>query len=191
MTKNKQTSQASDLSEPETEEVKSAKPSVSDELESAEPTRILLSDTDAYVHDRLKGQPKNLKDVDIRVEEKRDQNVHRLSLPKEIKVHENKYRFRWIMKHKQAIDYACDVRGWVLVNRTYFNDLPRHLFTVSGSIERGDAILAFMPRKQAEEILKEPGDKSRDRIQSTFNKHADDPRYYKPSDKEDKNVIMI
>jgi hypothetical protein len=95
------------------------------------------------------------------------------------------------MKHKQALDYACDVRGWTLVNRTHFPELPRHFFTVSGSFERGDAILAFMPIEKAEALRQEPGRKSTDILENFFGKHSDDPRYYKPKDAESSNVKMI
>ena len=155
-----------------------------------EESRILLSNNDAYVHDRMKSQPKTLKDVDVKVEEKRDATKHRLSLPDEILSFEKKYTFRWLMKHKQALDYACDVRGWVLVNRTYFPDLPRHLFSVSGSIERGDSILAFIPRKKADAMRAEPGEKSRNIIKGAFEKHKNDPRFYTPSGSSSEDTFV-
>ena len=157
--------------------------------------RILLSATDAYVADRLKSQPNELSGVDIRVEDKKDPTKHRLSLPDEIVAFEKKYTFKWLMKNKQNLDYACDVRGWVLVNRTYFPGLPRHLFSVNGSIERGDAILAFIKKEIADHMRREPSDKSHDRVQGTLGKHRDDPRYYSPDsgtkDQEGKEVVQI
>ena len=167
------------------------------EPEAVETPRVLLSNADAYVHDRMKGQPKTLDEVDIKVIDKEGlEGKHRLSLPEELEPFKSKYGFRWLFKNKQAIDYACDVRGWVLVNRTYFPDLPRHLFTVSGSIERGDSILSFIPREKAIEILKEPGEKSNQVKQAAFEKHRDDPRFYSPKESKTEegikdNVVMI
>lgn len=168
-----------------TDEVKSVP------MPEAKPT-VLVSNTDAYIWDRMKGQPKTLKEVDVRVEEKRDPNRHRLSLPKEIEAYEKKYTFRWIFKRKQAIDDACDIKGWVLVNQWYFPDLPKHLFTSNGSVERGDNILAFMSREKAEEIRRKPGELSRAAVKARFEAHKGDPNYYVPSDEETgRNVVGI
>ena len=160
-----------------------------------ETPRILLSATDAYVSDRMKSQPNELSGVDVRVEDKTDPSKHRLSLPDEMVAFEKKYTFKWLMKNKQNLDYACDVRGWVLVNRTYFPGLPRHLFSVNGSIERGDAILAFIKREIAERMRREPSEKSHNMVQGTLGKHKDDSRYYSPdsgtSDREGKDVVQI
>ena len=167
------------------------------ESNAVESQHVLLSNADAYVHDRMKGQPRTLEEVDVKVLDKEGmEGKHRLSLPEELEPFKKKYGFRWLFKHKQAIDYACDVRGWVLLNRTYFPDLPRHLFTVSGSVERGDSILAFIPKAKAEEILKEPGEKSNQVKEAAFNKHKDDPRFYAPKESVNEdgskdNVVMI
>ena len=56
--------------------------------------------------------------------------------------------------------------GWTLVNRTYFPDAPKWLFTASGGVEVGDSILAFMPAKRAVAIRLEPGVRSRNKVQS-------------------------
>ena len=174
------------------DEIKDQKPS---QDETSRENRILLSDMDAHIHDRMKAQPKNIEEIDLKVEESRDPSVHRLTLPKEIQKFERRFVFRWLMKHKQALDYSCDVRGWTLVNRSYFPDLPRHLFTVSGSVERGDSILAFMAKKKAEKIRREPGEKSTNIIKGTFEKHKGDPRYYAPDsgtkDAEGAQTVMI
>lgn len=148
--------------------------------------RVLLSTADAYIHDRLQSQPKNLDEIDVKVVDN-EEHKHRLSLPDELVSYEKKYGFRWLFKHKQAIDYACDVRGWLLVNRTHFSELPSHCFSVSGSIERGDSILAFMPIEKAELIRREPGEKSRAVIKATYDKHKDDPNFYVPKEGTDED----
>lgn len=152
---------------------------------------VILSSADAYIYDRMKAQPRDLDEVDVKVIEKSVPGRHRLSLPDELSHHEKKYTFKWIFKRKQAIDNACDVIGWVLVNKTYFPDLPNHLFTANGSLERGDSILAFMPKARAEEIRRKPGELSRQAIKSRFESHKDDPNYYVPKDEDSERVVGI
>ena len=151
---------------------------------------VLVTHTDAYIHERIKSQPKSIEDLSVEVGEQ-NPNRHRLSLPDELKPYEKKFSFRWIFKNKRAIDEACDVRGWVLANRMYFPDLPKFLFAMSGCIERGDNILSFMPKERAEKLRKEPGEKSRAVLQATFSKHKDNPNYYVPKDDDDEHVIGI
>jgi len=149
---------------------------------------VILSHTDAYVHDRMKSQPESLEKIDLQVVPTADPTKHRLSLPDDFEPYKKKYAFRWIFKNKQAIDHACNVRGWVLANRTYFEDLPNHLFTANGSIEIGDNILGFMPKERAEKLRRAPGEKSAQIVEGMLGKHADDPRYYTPEDSNDKTV---
>ena len=168
---------------PPEEEPKEEPKSAPEEPKEREPS-IILSHEDAYVHDRFKTQPKTLEEVDVQVTEKDLGSKHQLSLPDELKKYESRYTFHWIFKRKRAIDYSCGVRGWVLVKQSYFPELPKHYFTVSGSFERGDLILGFMPNEKAERIRREPGEKSISQIKGMFDKHKGDPRYYKPKDSE-------
>lgn len=159
-----------------------------------ETPRVLLSNTDAYIHDRMKAQPKTLEEIRVdNLGKPKDPSKHRLSLPEELKDYGKKFAFRWLDKNKQSLDYSCDVRGWKILSRNYFPNLPKHLFTVNGSIERGSVILAFIPVELAEEIRKEPGEKSNNIIQGMFEKHSDDPRYYTPQSgtSEDREVKRI
>lgn len=175
-----------------TEAIESEKQKKSESEEEPErASQVLVSHTDAYVHDRMKGQPKTLDEVDIKVMEPHQGNRHRLSLPRELEQYTKKYAFRWLMKTKRAIDEACDVKGWVLVNRTHFPDLPKHYYTVNGSIERGDTILAFMPQARANELRQVPGQLSNDRIKQQFDRHKDNPNFYVPKDEETEQVIGI
>ena len=153
--------------------------------------QVLVSNTDAYIYDRLRGQPQTLEDVEVKVVGSKKDGVHQLSLPEELKIYEDRFAFYWIYKNKKAIDRACDVRCWTIVSRVHFSDLPAHLFTVNGCMERGDNILGFMPRKRAEELRRNPGQISSDIVKSQFNKHKDDPRYYAPKDDESERVVMI
>lgn len=176
--------------EPEPARQEEPKAKEAEPVEEKKPM-VILTETDAYIHDRMKGQPKSLTEVELKVVESNKPDRHRLSLPVELEDEKKKYTFRWIFKSKRAIDEACDQKGWTLCNRSYFPDLPNHYFTANGSIERGDNILAFIPNKRAEEIRREPARKSREMIDSTFGKHKGDPNFYKPKDNDDDNVIMI
>jgi len=153
--------------------------------------KIILNQQDSHVYERIKSQPKTIEEIEIKFEDKKDPNKHRLSLPDEVVAHEKKFAFRWIYKTKRGIDEACDVRGWKIVSRSLFPDLPKHLFAVSGGVERGDVILGFMPKDKAIALREEPGKQSSELIKNTFSKHKDDPRYYKPSDSETDKVVMI
>lgn len=153
--------------------------------------QVLVSHTDAYIYDRLKGQPQSLQEVEQEIVVKKKEGIHQLSLPKELDEFQERFAFYWIYKNKKAIDRACDVRGWKLVSRVYFPDLPTYLFTINGVIERGDNILGFMPKKQAEELRQAPGRLSSEIVKSQFDKHKGDPRYYAPKDEESKSVVMI
>ena len=144
--------------------------------------RILMSGVDAYVADRMKSQPSTIEEVESLVKEDVGDKPHRLTLPPELDSFRKKFAFRWLFKHKQNLDYQCDARGWVLVHRAHFGDLPEHLFSVNGSIERGDTILAFMPVLKAEGLREEPGQKSIEAIKAMMGRHKDNPNYYAPDE---------
>ncbi len=140
--------------------------------ETTKPT-VIMSELDSYVHERMKAQPRNIKAVVERVDSiSPNKDAHRLSLPEyfesfsfDNQKHQGPYVFRWIMKDKRALDRAMDVLGWTLVNRVYFPDAPTRLFTANGGVERGDAILAFIPAKAALKIRELPGKASRDALE--------------------------
>ena len=156
------------------------------------PVLTMLSQDDAYIADRIKSQPKTLDDV-FSVKEKRyAPGEHRLTLPKEFKPYESKFAFRWVYKRKRAIDEAVN-KGWVIVNRVLFPELARDkrfLFSTSGAVERGDAILAIMGKHIAEALRKEPGEKSRALVKAHLDKGKQPlPKgksgFYQPDIKED------
>jgi len=136
------------------------------------PVMTMLSQDDAYISDRIKSQPKTLDEVFAVKERRFEPGEHRLSLPKEFKPYQSKFAFRWIYKRKRAIDEAVN-RGWVIVNRVLFPELAREkkfLFSTSGAVERGDAVLAIMGIHVAEGLRKRPGEKSRDMVKSQLAK---------------------
>ena len=90
-----------------------------------------------------------------------------------------KYVFRWINSHKLALDTAKNVRGWTFANRTLFPDAPRHLFSISGAVENGDALLAFMSFQKALAIREKPSKLSQEKVALEMNKHESNPNFYK------------
>ena len=107
-----------------------------------------------------------------------------------------KYIFRFCFKDRRALDRARNVSGWHFVNRNLFPDAPRELFTASGGVETGDAVLMFLPAKQAMEIRTAPGKRSQELLRSRITPskkrssdgtpravmtgNPDDPRLYEP-----------
>lgn len=90
-----------------------------------------------------------------------------------------KYIFRWLSKNKRALDQSLNVKDWYLVNRTFFSEAPKILFSVNGGIENGDAILGFMPVSKALSLRVKPSKDSLDRVNSEENKHENHPNFYK------------
>ena len=136
---------------------------------------VILSELDSYITERMKEQPRTLEEVESRVEavSRATETHHRLSLPpyfqtKSYDAQEKPgpYIFRWQFKEKRAIDRALNVLGWTLVNRVFFPEAPRYLFSANGGVEVGDAILAFMPAKKALEIREKPARLSQERLES-------------------------
>ena len=136
----------------------------------------ILSELDSQIAERMKGQPQSLEEIVSRakVHERQSLSRHRLSLPAFFQAlsyddaPENKgeYVFKWIFKDKRSIDRHLNVLGWNLVNRTYFAQAPRYLFSANGGVEVGDAILGFIPAKQAIEMRLAPGKRSQERLSS-------------------------
>ena len=90
-----------------------------------------------------------------------------------------KYVFRWLNKNKRALDFSINVRGWYLVNRSFFKDSPKILFSINGGVENGDSILGFMPVQKALAIRNKPSQESQDRVLSEEKKHEGHPAFYK------------
>ena len=136
---------------------------------SAKPI-VILSELDSYIAERMKGQPPTLEEATARVQLMSDRPRHRLKLPlyfEKFSADNQKapgaYVFRWVFKQKRAIDVAMSI-GWIIVNRTHFQDAPAYLFTANGGVEVGDALLALMPLKKAQVIRDAPGQRSRERL---------------------------
>lgn len=166
------------------------------ESKQAPTTLIAANKEDVYVAQLAASQPDTLEeaeDRDIIVKE----GNHRLTLPDEVQTMFKKrgYAPRWIFKDKRALDHAVKQRGWNLVTRVYFPDLPDHLFSATGVIEQGDSILGFMPEKKAKELRTAPGLRSMERVKNLpIEKWKDDPsgeRYYKPDLSSEKDGEIV
>lgn len=168
-------------------------------VEPEAPVLVVMSEEDRYIADRMKSQPRTLDDVLLVKEIKYKPGEHRLSLPKEFKEYESRFIFRWINKKKRAVDDAI-LKGWIIVNRTLFGDkLPKdaeYLFSTSGAVEKGDAILAFIKKEIGLQIRRAPGIKSAEVLKSQLEKGNNPlPKgqsgFYKPQDttaKEDASL---
>ena len=162
------------------------------------PVLQMLSEEDSYIADKMKSQPKTLDEVLLVKEKKYLPGEHRLSLPKEFKSYIDKFGFRWINKRKRAVDDA-NIKGWVIVNRRLFPEIAvnaPHLFSTSGAVEKGDAILAFMSRQVAEQIRKAPGEKSSAILKAQLAKGTiklpeGQSGFYKPEDTTEKEDAGI
>ena len=162
------------------------------------PILQMMSEEDAYIADRMKSQPKTLDEVLLVKEKKYIPGEHRLSLPKEFKPYEDRFGFRWINKRKRAVDDA-NIKGWVIVNRRLFPEVAinaPHLFSTSGAVEKGDAILAFMSRRVAEQIRRAPGEKSTAILKTQLAKGSEkllegQSGFYKPEDTTEKEDAGI
>lgn len=105
--------------------------------------------------------------------------------------HHGEFLFRWVGKDKRKLDYHLTVKHWALVNRVYFPEAPRHLFTANGCVEVGDNLLLFMPVKQALALRALPGQLSTERVKGRITPgkrrgsvlmtgNPDDSRFYEP-----------
>lgn len=164
-----------------------AQPDVKPEKKEPEinPT-VIVTKTDAYIHERMRSQPQTLDAVRATVT-KLQTTASRLDLPDYFVKYsydhtqgQGEFVFRWLFRDKRAIDYAINVRGWQLVNRRYFPDAPNHLFSANGAVEIGDDILSFVKAEIALAYRKASGDKSTERVKAQMTKHEGDPSYYKP-----------
>ena len=150
---------------------------------------IVKTEMDAYISEVINSQPQTEEEIQVRSREFVVQTgKHRLSLPDALdKKYSKKYSFRWVNKKKEWIDRAVHVRGWLIVNRVKFSDMPKFMFTANGTIENGDTILCYMPMEQAERLRRAPQDKSRELVQNLpmeqwKNKNGrEDSPFYKPT----------
>lgn len=157
--------------------------------ESKPQTFVIKTELDAYVSERLIGQPQTIEEVQVKDVTDDSLTLHMLKLPSPIqKALDDKGMVpRWINKDKRMIDRALDVRGWTLFNRVIFPRIPKHYFTANGTVEMGDCILGFMPAKKAELLRRRPGEISSERIKNLpieeykNSKGNEKIGYYKPA----------
>jgi hypothetical protein len=140
--------------------------------QQSKPILQVMTEEDAYISDRMKSQPKTLDEIALVRAVRYAPGEHRLSLPNEFKEYGTRFAFRWINKKKRAIDDAI-LKGWVIINRSLFKDIAKsspHLFSTSGAVEKGDAILACISLDMANSIRRAPGKKSNDAVNAVLSK---------------------
>ena len=159
---------------------------------------VIMTESDAYIHERLASQPATIEEIRAREVNSPESVKNRLALPdfferysydctvgQACKAHAWKYDestnrwsygnrgefiFHWTKKTKRAIDHAMNVVEWAFVSRRYFPDAPTYLFSANGGIELGDVILFFMPAKQALLIRNAPGKRSTEILKSRISR---------------------
>jgi hypothetical protein len=106
-----------------------------------------------------------------------------------VQMKRGKYVFRWLNKNPRALDQNINVRGWYLVNQSFseFSKAPKILFSVSGGVQNGDSILAFMPIQKALALREKPSKESQDHVKSLETKHEGHPNFYKAKISPDKD----
>lgn len=182
-----------------------ATPVTQEQPETARPM-VIMTELDAQISERLKSQPSSLTEVVSRVEPRTLQG--RMSLPAELEKlsydctvgetcqhhlwhfderdrrwdysNRGQFIFRWLTKHKRALDEAIDVKGWFIANRQLFPQIQKHNVSANGVVERGSSILGFMPVEKALKIRRAPGEKSREFVNSRITNVAgagEEPKY--------------
>ena len=154
---------------------------------------VVHSEIDVMLLDRVKSQPKTLDEIDAQVVVQPKQGKHQLSLPEELEEYMKKYAFCWIFKRKKSIDEASDLYHYYLTNQTYFPELPDHVFSARGIIERGDNVLMFRSRKVDDEMRKIPGLESLQAIKARTGAHEGNPNFYVPQaeSKEEGKIVGV
>lgn len=149
---------------------------------------VVHSEIDAHIFDRLKSQPKTLEEINVEVVSEPEPGRHQLSLPDELEEYTEKYAFCWIFKRKKSMDEAFDLLHYKLVNHTLFPELPNHIFSACGVVERGDNILMFRSKRVDEEMRRAPGIESRNRIKARETAHEGNPNFYIPEPEYEKQL---
>lgn len=190
------------LNEPISEVLAQPKGSKKPDAEESKPV-VVMTELDSIISESLKTQESSLDDIEVKVLKPEPNGLHRMSLPiffeefsydctrgetcrthrrdeKSKIINPGKFIFRWILKDKRSFDHAKNVRNWRFVNRNLFSGAPRNLFSVSGAIEEGDSLLAFMPVAQALELRNYPARRSQDMLRSRIT----------PDKKRPKRVLM-
>lgn len=162
---------------------------------------VIMTELDSQIFDKVRTQTDN---IDVAINRRESGGLHRLSLPIDFEqysydctrgdtctIHSKdkkgqvisgrgKYTFRWVYKHKRAIDEATNVSGWLFSSQSFFPSVNPILFSSSGVVEEGDNILCFMPHEKAERIRLYPRERSQELLRGRMT----------PSKKSPKRVLM-
>jgi hypothetical protein len=148
-----------------------------------------MSDGDSLIADLVKEQP-NEEQIE-RLTSTYRSHPDLLAFPEEVLAkHGKEYHFAWLAK---GTDLAVKLRttGWVLANRTNCPWIKAHRFGGHGALEQAGMLLAFMPKRLADEMYAQPGRRSTEKLKFALEdrfRHQDKDapyQFYKPEDKGD------
>jgi hypothetical protein len=155
---------------------------------ASEPTPMrVMSNEDSLVADLVKEQPSLEQLAQITSTYRKVPDL--LAFPEEVLAkHGKEYHFAWLNKNKD-LSVKLRTTGWVLCNRTNSPYIKAHRFGGHGAVEQAGMLLAFMPKRMADEMYAQPGRISAERLkyatEGRFKQQDKDAPYqfYKPVDR--------
>ena len=152
----------------------------------------VLSSTDSLIADLIKEQPTVDQLATLTVKDRKI--IDPLELPEEcLEKHNKEYVYVWLSKDKDlAIKLRTD--GWVLCNRTNSPYIKGHRFGGHGAVEQAGMLLAFLPKRLADEMYERPAALSRAKVkhytEGIFQNIDPDAKahLYKPKDTTSKDA---
>ena len=154
---------------------------------ASEPTPVrVMSNEDSLVADLVKEQPTLEQLAQITSTYRKVPDL--LAFPEEVLAkHGKEYHFAWLSKNKD-LSVKLRTTGWVLCNRTNSPYIKPHRFGGHGAVEQSGMLLAFMPKRMADEMYAQPGRQSTAKLKYALedrfkNQDKDAPfQVYKPED---------
>lgn len=146
----------------------------------------VMSNEDSMVADLAKEQPTLEQISQMTIVHRRVPNL--LEFPEEVLAkHGREYHFAWLTKDKD-LSVKLRTSGWVLCNRTNAPYIKAHRFGGHGAVEQAGMLLAFMPKRMADEMYNRSAEASQSKVKFATEdrfKHQDKDApvtYYKPED---------
>ena len=149
------------------------------------PVRV-MSNEDSIIADLVHEQPTEAQIAQMTAVYRSHPDL--LAFPEEVLAkHGKEYHYAWLAKNK---DLAVKLRttGWVLCNRTNSPHIEPHRLAGHGALGQAGMLLAFMPKKMADEMYAQPGRMSTAKIkhytEDIFKQQDKDApvSFYKPED---------
>lgn len=151
-----------DVAQPNVAETTETKVQESTEAQSASPQPAqVLSQTDTFVSDLVKEQPKS--DAELKsVTDLKMRDI--LELPEECKeLHRVKYRYKWLAKNKN-LEATLRSSIWTLCTRDNSPYIKSYRFKSHGAVEQAGMLLAYAPEDLGKMREEAPAKKSADLV---------------------------